>query len=60
MNNLSTGTPHPTRAELLDKHWLEFLQYVKQVNHYAKASPVERDFWVWYINNVMETPDANP
>ena len=43
----------PTRTEIIESHWLEYLQYVK--DHWRTAPrPCERGFWKWYVTEKME------
>lgn len=51
----------PTKSEIMDLHWLEFLSWVKKHNQNAADSGsawAERDaseinFWHWYIDNKL-------
>ncbi|HEY6411266.1 MAG TPA: hypothetical protein VIY29_27720, partial [Ktedonobacteraceae bacterium] len=60
--------PHTlTKTEIIEKHWYEFLQHVKDrlpytevyVGEYPVDAKVmmygyEWSFWNWYVNNKME------
>lgn len=46
-----------TKSQVLETHWLEFLQWIKDnpLVHQQALDPVEQDFWQWYLDTKMET-----
>lgn len=40
----------PTKSELLERHWLEYLKGWNTESH-PLSDPSEGDFWRWYIDN---------
>jgi hypothetical protein len=44
----------PSRNELIDAHWLEYLQWIKDHDEKRQARPSERGFWKWYVATQME------
>jgi len=63
-DKLPSRPQNPTKTELLEKHWFEFLQYLQgQIVSFgaygaSHVEPTESWFWDWYIYAKLEKRDA--
>jgi hypothetical protein len=51
----------PTRTHIIESHWMEYLQWVKDQGEKTQCRPSDRAFWKWYLKNKVErrgVPDA--
>ena len=61
---------NPTKTELIEKYWYEFLQWCQETNDkasklgnavdraFSSVSPTEANFWEWYMDHKLEAGDA--
>jgi len=59
---------NPTKTEMLEANWYEFLQFLNQDNEEATKRSntafthhsLEYAFWWWFVDHKMEASSANP